>query len=133
MRQQWEKFDEIQLNIEELDPSEELRSYEMQVNYYTIVNRANQLVMSKQSKTSQAVTAPMAVMLPDLTSCIEALPATDANYAEMIELLKGKFDNARKTIMQHCNTILEMPKLTRDSPENLRHYQATPEGLEESW
>ncbi|CAD1471353.1 unnamed protein product, partial [Heterotrigona itama] len=146
MKHQWETFDEIQSNIEELDPSEESRSYEIQANYYAIVNRANQLIQTKPS-ISQTVIVPMAVKLPEMSlptfdgaseswfsffdifssvidqnkaltpvqklqylrstlrgraaSCIKALSTTDANYAEAIELLKGKFDNTRKNIMQH--------------------------------
>lgn len=44
---------------------------------------------------------------------------TDSNYASAIELLKEKFDCKRRILLKHCNAIIGLPKLTRDSPEAL--------------
>ncbi|CAK9816310.1 hypothetical protein ANTPLA_LOCUS8952 [Anthophora plagiata] len=52
-------------------------------------------------------------------ACIESLSMTDADYADALELLKEKFDCKRKILLKHCDAIIGLPKLTRDSPEAL--------------
>ena len=172
MVQQWSKFDEIQENIEELDPSEETRTYEIRERYYAVASRAKQLINSRTATSSsypptKPIIAPMTITLPEMklptfdgapeawasffdvftsvidrnkeltpvqklqylrstlrgkaAACIESLATTDANYLDALELLKERFDNQRLIIMRHCRAILELPKLTRDSPDGLEN------------
>ncbi|XP_029054773.1 uncharacterized protein LOC114882061 [Osmia bicornis bicornis] len=171
----WERFDAIQLELEEADEEESPRRFHIHGDYISVVARANALIegdrprLTPQRITSDSpapsVTAPMAIKLPemrlpqfdgkiekwasyfesfssmidqhaDLTpvqklqylrstlsgkaaACIESLGMTDADYTAAIELLKEKFDCKRRILLKHCNAIIELPKITRDSPEAL--------------
>ncbi|CAK9826222.1 hypothetical protein ANTRET_LOCUS7949 [Anthophora retusa] len=171
----WERFDAIQLELEEADESEEPRRFQIHGDYIAVVARANALIdgdhpsMHTRRNTTDSpaptVSAPIAIKLPemrlptfdgkienwasyfesfssmidqnaDLTplhklqylrstltgkaaACIESLGMTDANYADAIELLKEKFDCKRRILLKHCEAIIGLPKLTRDTPEAL--------------
>ncbi|XP_012136798.1 uncharacterized protein LOC105662011 [Megachile rotundata] len=52
-------------------------------------------------------------------ACIQCLSTTDANYVGAIELLKEKFDCKRRILLKHCDGILAVPKLTKDTPTAL--------------
>lgn len=174
IHQVWERFDEIQFDLEEIDETEAPRRSEITKKYLTAITQANALLESGRQNictrrnttdSTQTITAPMTIKLPemrlptfdgtienwtsyfdsfssmidqnsDLTSVqklqylrstltgraaasIQCLSTTDANYVDAIEILKEKFDCKRRILKRHCDAILEIPKLSRDSPEAL--------------
>ena len=58
-------------NIEKLDPSEELRTYEIRERYYAVASCAKQLINSRISTSSsnpptKPIIAPMTITLPEM-------------------------------------------------------------------
>nr|XP_034194538.1 uncharacterized protein LOC117610817 [Osmia lignaria] len=171
----WDRFDAIQLELEEADESEVPRRYQIHGDYIAVVASANALIEGDRPRmpprrittdsSAPSVTAPMAIKLPEMrlptfdgkienwasyfesfssmidqnadlslvqklqylrstltgkaAACIQSLSTTDSNYADAIELLKEKFDCKRRILLKHCNAIIGLPKITRDSPEAL--------------
>nr|XP_012151864.1 PREDICTED: uncharacterized protein LOC105663969 [Megachile rotundata] len=54
-------------------------------------------------------------------ACIQSLSTTDANYNDAIEILKEKFDCPRRIILDHCDALRNIPKLSKDTPEALNN------------
>ena len=50
---------------------------------------------------------------------IEALESTSENYAAAWNILISKYDNTRKNILRHWSILHNIPKLQRDTPEEL--------------
>ncbi|CAK9796123.1 hypothetical protein ANTPLA_LOCUS654 [Anthophora plagiata] len=171
----WERYDAIQLKLEESDESEEPCRFQIHEDYVAVVARVNAHIEGEHphmhprrnitDSPALTVSAPMAIKLPemrlptfdgkienwdsyfksfssmidqntDLTAfqklqylrstltgkaaaCIESLSMADSNYTNAIELLKEKFDCKRRIFLRHCDAIIGLPKLTRDSLEAL--------------
>lgn len=52
----WKRFNDIRLDIEELEKRKEARRYEIQKNYYSAVVRASKIVGNKESASHQVIT-----------------------------------------------------------------------------
>ncbi|XP_078052012.1 uncharacterized protein LOC144478153 [Augochlora pura] len=96
----WDRFDDIQFELETLDPSEETRRFEMQTNYYTVVARAKDLIQpNEQPNNSRSVhpaspaltvTAPMAIKLPEMR--LPTFDGTIENWASFFDIFTSMID-----------------------------------------
>ncbi|CAK9796286.1 hypothetical protein ANTQUA_LOCUS703 [Anthophora quadrimaculata] len=76
MNDTWKRFDDVQLQLEELDDSETPRRYEIQAQYYAVITQAEIIIDQERpiintrrttlESTTPTVTAPMAIKLPEM-------------------------------------------------------------------
>lgn len=99
----WQNFEPIQFEIEGLDESETDKRYDMHSKYLYLVAETRK-ALRLQQKTSTP---------------IESLETTDSNYEDDWSILKERFECSRKIIRSHWILLKEIPKLLKDTPENI--------------
>lgn len=61
----------------------------------------------------------------EAADCLNALPLNNLNYSQALTVLKDSFECPRYTAFSHCMSMLEYPRLTNDSPTELRRLAHT--------
>ncbi|XP_033315822.1 uncharacterized protein LOC117214078 [Bombus bifarius] len=56
----------------------------------------------------------------EAADCLNALPLSNVNYSQAIAVLKESFECPRYTAFSHCMAIIDYPKITKESPTELR-------------
>ncbi|XP_050487367.1 uncharacterized protein LOC126871985 [Bombus huntii] len=56
----------------------------------------------------------------EAADCLNALPLSNINYSQAITILKESFECPRYTAVSHSMAIIDYPKLTKESPTELR-------------
>ncbi|XP_076384449.1 uncharacterized protein LOC143263129 [Megalopta genalis] len=105
----WNRFDDIQFEIETLDSSEETRRSEIQCDYYAVVARAKRILQQDESRnntrnnltesTASIVSAPIAVKLPEMR--LPTFDGTIENWSSFYDLFSSTIDrNENLTLVQ---------------------------------
>ncbi|XP_076379682.1 uncharacterized protein LOC143259841 [Megalopta genalis] len=99
LRKAWERFDDIQLDIEMLDHSEESRRFEIQGSYYAVTARAKQMIRNNEQIHTRThcpgspfttVSAPMAIKLPEMR--LSTFDGTLENWTSFYDLFSSMID-----------------------------------------
>ncbi|XP_050495257.1 uncharacterized protein LOC126876445 [Bombus huntii] len=56
----------------------------------------------------------------EAADCLNALPLSNVNYSQAIAVLKESFECPRYTAFSHCMAIIDYPRITKESPTELR-------------
>ncbi|XP_076380674.1 uncharacterized protein LOC143260026 [Megalopta genalis] len=96
----WNRFDDIQFDIETLDSSEETRRSEIQCDYYAVVARAKRILQHDESlnttrnnlteSPASIISAPIAVKLPEMR--LPTFDGTIENWSSFYDLFSSTID-----------------------------------------
>ncbi|XP_076384517.1 uncharacterized protein LOC143263391 [Megalopta genalis] len=96
----WNRFDDIQFEIETLVSSEESRRSEIQCDYYAVVARAKRILQQDESRNNtrnnltespaSIVSAPIAVKLPEMR--LPTFDGTIENWSSFYDLFSSTID-----------------------------------------
>ncbi|XP_076384364.1 uncharacterized protein LOC143262699 [Megalopta genalis] len=96
----WNRFDDIQFDIETLDSSEETRRSEIQCDYYAVVARAKRILQRDESlnttrnnlteSPASIISAPIAVKLPEMR--LPTFDGTIENWSSFYDLFSSTID-----------------------------------------
>ncbi|XP_076384313.1 uncharacterized protein LOC143262423, partial [Megalopta genalis] len=96
----WNRFDDIQFEIETLDSSEETRRSEIQCDFYAVVTRAKRILQQDESlnntrnnlteSPASIVSAPIAVKLPEMR--LPTFDGTIENWSSFYDLFSSTID-----------------------------------------
>ncbi|XP_076384451.1 uncharacterized protein LOC143263146 [Megalopta genalis] len=105
----WNRFDDIQFEIETLDSSEETRRSEIQCDYYAVVARAKRILQQDESRnntrnnltesTASIVSAPIAVKLPEMR--LPTFDGTIENWSSFYDLFSSTIDRNENLTLVH--------------------------------
>ncbi|XP_033361813.1 uncharacterized protein LOC117240065 [Bombus vosnesenskii] len=121
LEEEWRWFRLVHDEVTEHSEEDTTVEQEAARAYLALGARLERLILAEQRSTPSTASA----LQGKAADCLNALPLNNLNYSQALTVLKDSFECPRYTAFSHCMSMLDYPKLTNESPTELRRLAHT--------